>query len=144
MQPPRWLLVVLALLLPALPAGAQPQALSATDHTAIRTVIERQIEAFRNDDAVSAFAFASPMIQEQFGTPENFMHMVRVAYPPVYRPRHVVFKALRVVRGVPTQPVLLVGPDGVLVMALYPMAKQSDGTWKVDGCYLMSFKGETL
>jgi hypothetical protein len=141
-QMPRWL-VAPALLL-AFAAMAQQQELTAADHSAIHTVIEHQLEAFRNDDAAGAFAFASPAIQTKFGTPEQFMSMVQTAYPPVYRPRHVAFKELRQVQGVPTQEVLLVGPDGVPVMALYMLQKQPDGAWKIDGCYLMSFKGERL
>jgi hypothetical protein len=134
----------LIILLSLVPSVAQPQELTADDRTAIRTVIARQIEAFRNDDAPGAFAFASPMIQEKFGTAENFLHMVQIGYPQVYRPQHVVFKDLRIMNGVPTQQVLLVGPDNVPVMALYAMEKQPDGVWKIDGCYLMSFKDEKL
>jgi ketosteroid isomerase-like protein len=137
-------LATLALLLLALPNAAQQQALTAADHTAIQTIIERQLEAFRNDDAAGALAFASPAIREKFGTPEQFMAMVQTAYQPVYRPRYVAFKELRMVEGVPTQTVLLVGPDGVPVLALYMMQKQPDGAWKIDGCYLMSFKDERL
>jgi len=137
-------LTALVLLLLALPAAAQQQELTAADRTAIQTIIERQLEAFRNDDAVGAFTFASPAIRAKFGTPEQFMTMAQTAYQPVYRPRHVAFKELRLVEGVPTQTVLLVGPDGVPVMALYVMQKQPDGAWKIDGCSLMSFKGERL
>jgi hypothetical protein len=123
---------------------AQQQELSASDRTAIQTVIEHQLAAFRNDDAVGAFAFASPGIQSKFGTPEVFMTMVQTAYRPVYRPQHVAFKELQIVDGVPTQAVLLIGPDGVPVLAFYLMQQQSDGAWKIDGCYLMAFKGERL
>jgi hypothetical protein len=138
------MLAILVLLFLTLPTVAQQQALTADDHSAIHTVIERQLEAFRNDDAARAFAFASPAIQAKFGTPEQFMSMVQTAYPPVYRPRHVAFKELRLVEGVPTQEVLLIGPDGVPVMARYLLQKQPDGAWKIDGCYLLLFKGEQL
>jgi hypothetical protein len=123
---------------------AQQQELSASDRSAIQTVIERQLAAFRNDDASGAFAFASPEIQAQFGTPAGFMTMVQTAYQPVYRPQHVAFKELQIIAGVPTQAVLLVGPDGVPVMAFYLMQQQADGAWKINGCYLMAFKGERL
>jgi hypothetical protein len=48
------------------------------------------------------------------------------------------------VQGVPTQPVFLIGPDGVPVTAMYMMQKQPDGVWKIDGCYLNASKGEAL
>jgi hypothetical protein len=43
-----------------------------TDAINIRSVIEYQLAAFKNDDAQSAFSFASPAIQAQFGTAEHF------------------------------------------------------------------------
>lgn len=70
--------------------------------------------------------------------------MVRASYQPVYRPRSVVFEDITTVEGIPTQQVLLLSPDGEPVMALYLMEKQSDGTWKINGCYLVSIKGETI
>lgn len=132
------------LLLMAISAGAQERELTAADQAAIRTVITRQLEAFRQDDAVAAFAFASPMIQVKFGTPEVFLQMVKTAYRSVYRPRYVAFKDLLMSQGVPTQPVFLIGPDRVPVTAMYIMQKQPDGEWKIDGCYLLAAKGEAL
>jgi hypothetical protein len=128
----------------ATPVVAQSQTLTAADHTAIQTVIEQQLAAFRHDDAAAAFALASPAIQAKFGTPEEFLHMVQTAYQPVYRPRHVVFKELQILDGVPTQSVLLVGPDGVPVMAFYIMQKLPHEVWKIAGCYLTALKGERL
>lgn len=144
MLPRPRLLLVGILLFMSFPVVAQQQQLTAVERAAIRTVIERQIEALRQDDAAGAFAFASPSIQAKFGTPTHFMAMVQTAYQPVYRPRHVAFQELRIVDGVPLQQVLLVGADGVPVLALYIMEKQSDGAWKIDGCYLMAFKEEKL
>lgn len=138
------LIFTLALLLPGLPALAQQQELEAGDRLAIRAVIERQLEAFRNDDAAGAFTFASPEIQAKFGTAEHFMTMVKTFYQPVYRPQYVTFRDLDIIEGVPTQPVLLAGSDGVPVIALYVMQQQPDGVWKIDGCYLVPFKGERL
>jgi hypothetical protein len=46
-------------------------------------------------------------------------------------------------RGILTQPVLLLDPEGVLMRALYLMEKQPDGTWRINGCYLIPVEGET-
>lgn len=108
-----------------------------TDRIAIRSVIECQLQAFQNDDAAGAFAFASPGIQAQFGTPENFMCMVKTGYTAVYRPRSVLFEDLTTMRGALTQPVLLLDSDGMLVKALYLMEKQASATWRINGCYLI-------
>jgi Domain of unknown function (DUF4864) len=68
----RRLHVLLPVLLLALPLYAQQRDLIDTDRAAIRTVIERQLDALRQDDAASAFALASPEIQAKFETPGTF------------------------------------------------------------------------
>ncbi|OUL34351.1 DUF4864 domain-containing protein [Nostoc sp. 106C] len=113
-----------------------------SDSVAIRYVIERQLEAFQKDDTAGAFAFASPEIQAQFRNPENFIQMVRLGYPAVYRPRSVFFDKITTIHGKITQLVLLLGPDGVPVRALYLMQKQSDTTWKINGCVLIPVEAE--
>ena len=123
----RQLRILLPVLLLALPLYAQQHDLTDVDRAAIRAVIERQLEALRQDDAASAFALASPEIQAKFQTPERFLTMVRTSYQPVYRPRQVMFRDLTTLGSQPTQAVLLVGPDGVPVMAFYPMQQQPDG-----------------
>lgn len=140
----RQLHVPLLVLLLALPLYAQQRDLTDADRAAIRAVIERQLDALRQDDAASAFALASPEIQAKFETPERFLTMVQTSYQPVYRPRQVMFRDLTTLGSQPTQAVLLVGPDGVPVMAFYPMQQQPDGSWKTAGCYLVPFKDEKL
>ena len=124
--------VMLALVLPA-----QAQV-STSDQTAIREVIERQVEAFRRDDGAAAFGYASPNIQGMFGTAETFMDMVRQGYQPVYRPRVFELREIVTLQGMVTQKVHVIGPDGRPVTALYPMAQQPDGSWRIEGCYLQA------
>ncbi len=122
---------------PAQTVAAQTVAAQTADGAQIRGVIERQLAAFKRDDADGAFAFASPGIRRRFGTPETFMDMVRRHYAPLYRPRGVAFGALRDgPRGL-LQEVHLTGPDGRAVTALYIMERQPDGSWKIDGVYLL-------
>ena len=118
-------------------ASARAGDLSESERGAIRAVIEDQLAAFQRDDAIAAFANASPAIQRIFGTPETFMRMVRTDYRPVYRPRVVEFRDIVTDQGAPIQRVFLVGPSGVPVIALYPMQRQGDGTWKINGCTLV-------
>ena len=110
----------------------------------IRSVIERQLEAFQRDDGAAAFEFASAEIQAQFGTPEQFMQMVKTGYLAVYRPRSVLFEDPVVLQGIPTQPVLLLSPDGNPVRAVYMMEQYPDGSWRIDGCYLVSLESKLL
>ena len=128
---------LLAFVAVAAPAQSENMTLSDADRSAIRGVIESQLAAFQRDDGARAFSYASPTVRRQFVTPERFMRMVRTGYAPVYRPREVAFRDVVVVGDVPVQKVLLVGPDGVPVMAVYPMQRQADGSWKIDGCMLV-------
>jgi hypothetical protein len=124
-----------------LPLKAQTQKM--TDPLAIRSVIEQQIQAFQKDDAPKAFSFASPEIQKQFGNAQNFMSMVKEAYPAVYRPRSVMFEKLNRVKGNQVQSVLLLAPNGTLMKAMYIMQKQASGSWRISGCYLVAAEGTT-
>src|SRR5713101_1670657 len=125
------------LLVIAQPAHADDAAqLGVADRAAIRTVIEQQLAAFQRDDGSAAFSLASPTIQQQFHSAENFMRMVRTGYPPVYRPRSVAFGDIVTVDGDIVQRVELIGPDGAPALALYIMQRQPDGSWRINGCVL--------
>lgn len=128
--------VLLMVLLP-LSAG-RAIAQSDADRQAFEKIISAQIEAFRADDGARAYGYAAPMIRQIFPTPETFMAMVRQGYPMVYRPQSFRFgPAGPDQAGRPTQRVEIVGPDGVNYEAVYTMEQQPDGTWQINGCYIM-------
>jgi len=130
-----------ALLAFASPFAAAQQAVPAEDARAVRAVIEAQIEAFRRDDAAQAFSLATPSIRERFGDAETFLDMVRDAYAVVYRPQSVNFEAPQVVDGELVQPVHLTDAQGRAWIALYPMQRQPDGSWRTNGCQLTRLAG---
>lgn len=132
----RTLLAALAAVVLLAPAAAGGQEVETADRAAIRRVIERQLDAFARDAAGEAFSYASPDIKRKFGTPANFMRMVRRGYAPVYRPRAHAFAGFRVEDGRPTQTVRFVGPEGRAVLADYFMERQPDGRWLIDGVVL--------
>lgn len=119
----------------ALPATAGDGA--AGDLSAIRSVIESQIDAFRQDDGAAAYGYASPTIKQIFPSVGAFMDMVRGQYQPVYHPRSVAFGPLAEGASGLEQKVFLVGPDGARYVALYTLQRQPDGTWKIDSCVLL-------
>jgi hypothetical protein len=134
----RTLLAGLTLLLAA--AILQP-APARADEGAIRSVIESQIEAFLADDGAQAWSYASPGIQNMFGSQERFMSMVRQGYQPVYRPRDWAFGELRETPRGPMQEVFVVDEAGVSWVALYSLEQQPDGTWRISGCQLLRRPG---
>ncbi len=139
----RKLLLALALIGP-LPASALAQELSSSDGKAIHGVVQGQLDAFRRDDSSSAFGFAAPGIQSMYRSPDMFLEAVRQAYRPVYRPRQVEFRELRIMDGAVVQQVYVVGPDNEPKLALYFMEKQPDGSWKISGCVLLDFEGQSV
>ena len=117
--------------------GLAQAAVTAQDLAAIRVVINRQIEAFRRDDAREAFALVSPEVQETFGTPERFLDTVRVSCRTVYRPSAIVFLDLLVMGYDTVQRVQVTDRSGAVWVAHYAMQRQRDGTWRTNGCYLV-------
>ncbi len=102
----------------------------------IEANIAAQIQAFKADDFVTAFTFASPNIQRLFGDPDNFGAMVRNGYPMVWRPAHVRFLELREVAGNLWQKVMITDGDGRVHLLDYQMVQQADG-WKINGVQLL-------
>ena len=133
--------LVLAVALGAAPTPASAQVLGADDRVAFRDAILAQLGAFRRDDGAAAFALAAPAIRETFGTPDAFMEMVRTGYQPVYRPQVFEFGVASIGPYGPEQRVFVVGPDGRDYVAIYPMERQPDGRWLVNGCLLTRPEG---
>ena len=134
-----------ALLLAVAPLFVAAQsAVSPEDARAVREAIEAQIDAFRKDDAARAFSLATPGIREKFGSPENFMDMVRSSYAVVYRPASVVFEAPVAVDGQILQPVRMTDAEGRAWLAVYPMQRQPDGSWRTNGCQLGRLSGQQV
>jgi len=113
------------------------------DRQAFRAIIAGQIEAFRRDDGAGAYGYASPTIQGLYPGPERFMAMVRLGYPPVYRPRSVTFGDVVDTPNGPEQRVFVTGPDGRRWIALYKLQRQPDGSWRINGCVLTEDPGES-
>ncbi len=124
----------------AAPSRADP--VSAADTKAVRTVVEAQLAAFAADDAKRAFSYAAPAIRDMFGTPDQFMAMVRAGYPVIYRPSAVVFLNPEWVQGQLVQGVQLTDASGALWLAIYRLDRQADKTWRISGCDVQPSTGK--
>lgn len=123
----RPMILALSLAFAALPALAQEEPIQET--------ITSQIEAFKADDFVTAFTFASPTIHEIFRTPENFGQMVVTGYPMVWRPATVEMLELRSVAGALWQRVRITDRKGQSYLLDYQMVEGEDG-WKINAVQL--------
>lgn len=112
----------------------------AAQQDAIRGVIGGQIEAFKADDFVSAFEYASPNIRGIFGTPENFGRMVTQGYPMVWRPAQIDYLELRDISGSLWQKLRIVDSEGRVHILDYLMLETPDG-WKINGVQILKAPG---
>lgn len=116
---------------------------AAPDASAIRSLIEAQLAAFRADDAERAFSYASPSIRTQFGDAATFISMVRSGYPVVYRPASVAFLLPEAADGQVIQRVRLTDASGAAWLAIYSLQRQADKSWRINGCVVARDNGRT-
>lgn len=122
------LIGVLVGALTALSAMANPKDIQA--------VIDRQLSAFLEDDFAKAMEFASPVLKQYFGTPENFQRMVTQGYPMVWRPGTVDFLEHREEGGIHWQRVLIKDQQGRMHLLDYRMLMTADG-WRINGVQIL-------
>jgi Domain of unknown function (DUF4864) len=104
---------------------------------AIDAIIIAQWQALRTSNAAGGFAYASPRLQEMYGSPAAFLAMVRAGYQPVLAARRIDFEDFVTFRGYLTRRVRLLGASGQERDALYLMTRLADGSWRIAGCVLL-------
>ena len=139
----RLILLLLATFLA--PAARAQDSVTSADRTAVRQIISAQIDAFRHDDATTAFGFAAPPIRATFGDAPHFLAMVRQAYPLIYRQHSFSFgTSMTDEHGRLLQKLRLVGDNGNEAVALYTMEKEPDGNWRIAGCSLTGSSSQEI
>ena len=134
---------LLALILAAAPWAVAAQMVPPPDARAVRQVIEAQLQALADDDAVAAFSYASPTIRSQFGDAASFMAMVRSGYPMVLRPAATAFFQPEAADGAVMQTVQLRDRNGSAWLATYELQRQGDGRWRISGCVVRADSGKS-
>ena len=120
------------------------QKISATDARAVQLVVRAQLEAFAQDNAELAFSFAAPSIKGVFETAENFLRMVRIGYPVVYRPASVTFLKPELEAKEVVQPVHMTDTEGNAWLAVYRVQRQKDKSWRIAGCVVVAERGKAI
>ena len=133
-------IVLILLILLSSVAGKADQKDSAA---AMFSVIQTQLDAFMRNDAVKAYAQASPRIQSIFPNAEIFMAMVRQGYSALISPAFVSFLGVVDDSGRPVVRVLVEGRDGRRWMAFYTMMQLADASWRIGGCFLTKLSEES-
>lgn len=128
---------LLGTLLLAVVCAAPAQPLGGEEVSAMRRVIDAQLDAFSRDDHEGAFSLASPGIRQRFVTAETFTRMVREQYAVIYRPASRTFLKPVVEEGTVIFPVRLSDRAGQAWLALYTMQLVGE-EWRVAGCQLVA------
>ena len=115
---------------------------AAAQQTEIEGTINSQFEAFKADDFEGAFTYATPTLQQLFGSPENFKQMVTRGYPMVWRPAEVRYLDLRERGGVMWQKVQITDAKGFTHLLLYKM-EQTDMGWRIGAVQILEAPGAT-
>ena len=123
---------------------AKTAPVPAAEAKKVRAVIDAQLDAFVADDARRAFSYAAPAIRQMFGTPENFIRMVRTTYPVVYRPASVIFLKPEWVDGELIQGVQMTDSAEEVWLAVYTMQRQRDKSWRISGCQVAKSAGRAV
>jgi hypothetical protein len=140
----------LAMLCLLAPVAACAATLAEPDASAVRKVVQAQLEAFAADDAERAFSYASTGIRAQFGDATTFMAMVRGGYPMVVRPAAVSFFLPKAEPGAAPDPdtaqqnVQFRDREGRLWMATYMLQRQAGAGWRISGCVVVADSGKSM
>ncbi|MEZ5871989.1 MAG: DUF4864 domain-containing protein [Nitratireductor sp.] len=117
------------------------EAPSPADASAIQTVIEAQINAFRKGDDAAAYSHAAPNIKQIFPTIDQFISMVKTGYMPLYNPESFVFGRNAVIGSQIHQEVIVTDEKGKQWQAVYTLRQQEDGSWKITSVKMNPYAG---
>jgi hypothetical protein len=115
--------------------------ITPADEKNVRAVVEGQLAALAQDDAIKAFSFAAPNVREAVGTATQFMAMVLKNYPAIYRPASSAFLKPEGHDDYVIQRVHMIDADGKAWLAIYSLQRQKDKSWRITGCKVIPSKG---
>ena len=111
--------------------------ISENDKVMIRQLIEKQLQAFQQNDEATAFALTSPTIQKKFNQ-NDFIKIIESKYNAIIRPRSIMFQRFTLVDDYPALIVMIMDRAGELSQGVFVMQHQSDYSWRIHGYDLLS------
>lgn len=138
------LYAILLPLLAALAFAVPSHAADVASDAQVRAVVQDQIDALAAGDADRAFSHASPKVQSMFKTPGAFMSMVRNGYGALISPQSFKIDEVLTDGDKAAVRAQVIDREGRPFQAVYPLERQEDGRWRIDGCYLEAATGQSL
>ncbi|BAZ45708.1 hypothetical protein NIES4102_27340 [Chondrocystis sp. NIES-4102] len=110
--------------------------ISESDKAIIRQLIEKQLQAFQQDDPQTAFSLTSPTIQRKFNC-TDFMAMISNNYHAILKPRSIMFRGFTLVNDFPALVAMIMDQDGSLIQGIFVVQHQRDYSWRIHGYELV-------
>ena len=110
--------------------------ISESDKAMIRQLIERQLQAFRQNDTETAFSLTSPIMQKKM-TRQDFMTILNDKYDCLIEPRSFIFRGFTSVNNYPALVSTIMDRQGNLAQGIFVVQHQQDYSWRVHGYELV-------
>ena len=111
--------------------------ISENDKVTIRQLIEKQLQAFQQDDEVTAFALTSPKMQQKYGK-DYFIKTIKSQYSALIKPRSIMFQGFTLVHNYPALVSIIMNQKGELAKGIFIVQHQPDYSWRIHGYDLLS------
>ncbi|MEM7757201.1 MAG: DUF4864 domain-containing protein [Cyanobacteria bacterium P01_A01_bin.40] len=110
--------------------------ISESDKAMIRQLIEKQLQAFKQNDEETAFSLTSPSIQRKFAC-QDFMKMIKDKYNAIIEPRSIMFRGFTLINDFPALVSMIMDRDGSLAQGIFIVQHQQDYSWRIHGYELL-------
>ena len=117
--------------------------ISESDKATIRQLIEKQLQAFKQNDQETAFSLTSPTIQRKF-TLQDFIKTVKNKYNAIIEPRSIMFRGFTLVNDFPALVATIMDQEGNLAQAIFVVQHQRDYSWRIHGYELVSINEKII
>ena len=111
--------------------------ISESDKAAIRQLIEKQIQAFQQNNEEAAFSLTSPSIQGQFNS-SDFIAMIKTKYHAIVAPRSIMFRGFTLINNFPALVSMIMDQEGNLAQGIFIVQHQQDYSWRIHGYDLIA------
>ena len=110
--------------------------ISESDKAMIRQLIEKQLQAFKQNDIETAFSLTSPIMQQKL-TCQDFMAILNEKYDCLVKPRSFIFRGFTSIHNYPALVSTIMDRQGNLAQGIFVMQHQPDYTWRIHGYELV-------
>jgi hypothetical protein len=117
--------------------------ISESDKAMIRQLVEKQLQAFGQDDEETAFALTSPIIQRKFAR-KDFINILGDKYISLIKPRAIIFRGFTIVDNYPALVSTIMDRQGNIAQGIFVVQRQSDDTWRIHGYELVSLNEKII